>query len=139
MLSLLLLLQSTIDQVLKCKAELDGVQAEAAGFGCDGVKFAVRMRNLGRYGAPMRQILQEEVDKLQEIRDLIQPANPSLMGFINQKVHLLQQQQSEEDRLQACQAEFAYRERNFDSVIRRIAEGYHVVFGPRSLRCCCRN
>ncbi len=132
-LSLLLLLQKCIDLVLKTKAELDGTQAEAAGFCEDGVKFAARLRKLD----PMRQSrMQEEVDKLQEMSVICSahlsdyPASSSgLLDFIAQKVHLLQQQQSEEERLHACHAEFACRECSFSRLIHGIAEGYPIMLG----------
>ncbi len=130
-LSLLLLLQRCIDLVLKTKAELDGAQAKAAGFGEDGVRFAERLRNRD---PPRQSRLQAEVDKLHEMSVICSahlsyyPASStSFADFIAQKVHLLQEQKSEEERLHACHAEFARRECSFSRLIHELAEGYPIM------------
>ncbi len=125
-----MLLQRCIDLVLKTKAELDGAQAKAAGFGEDGVRFAERLRNRD---PPRQSRLQAEVDKLQEMSVIFSahlldyPASSSLLDFIAQKVHLLQEQKSEEERLHACHAEFARRECSFSRLIHELADGYPIM------------
>lgn len=133
---ILLLLQRYIDLVLGTKAELDKAQAEAAGFRQGPIEFAVQLRRLGSEGSTRLSSLQQEVDKLEELRVI---CHGHLSGYSSNQLSIdiclsstlgpLRSELDKEQRLRACYPEFADREQIFSKLICGIAEvqGYPIA------------
>lgn len=132
----MLLLQRYIDLVLGTKAELDKAQAEAAGFRQGPIEFAVQLRRLGSEGSTRLSSLQQEVDKLEELRVI---CHGHLSGYSSNQLSIdiclsstlgpLRSELDKEQRLRACYPEFADREQIFSKLICGIAEvqGYPIA------------
>ncbi len=131
---LLLLLQKHIDLVLKTKAQLDGAQAEAAGF-CQvafgPVDFAKRLRS---FDVARGERLQQQVNKLREMKDICSASlsdydtsRRQLETCFSERIEELGDLVTEEENMHRCYDDFAIREASFAQLIRGMAEGYPIT------------